>query len=149
MIRKVSFAAIALLSCTAAVAASDNRIRTLAYDPNQIVRILGKAGIQSTIEFAPDERIENVAVGDSSAWQITPNRRASLLFVKPLSAHSRTNMTVVTDRRTYMFDLVAGEKSTTALYALKFSYPNDKPIEPASKPVQQVAVATAAAPPGR
>ena len=52
----------------------------------QIVQILGKAGIQSTIEFAADERIENVAVGDSSAWQITPNRRASLLFVKPLSA---------------------------------------------------------------
>ena len=39
---------------------------------------LGKAGIQSTIEFADDERIENVAVGDSNAWQITPNRRASL-----------------------------------------------------------------------
>ena len=64
---------------------ADNRIRTLAYDPEQIVRILGKPGIQSTIEFAADERIENVAVGDSSAWQITPNRRASLLFVKPLA----------------------------------------------------------------
>jgi type IV secretion system protein VirB9 len=143
MIRMVSFTAFALLSCTAAVAAPDNRIRTLAYDPNQIVRILGKAGIQSTIEFGSDERIENVAVGDSSAWQITPNRRASLLFVKPLSAHSRTNMTVVTDRRTYMFDLVAGEKSSAALYALKFSYPNDKPVEE-PKPAQQIA---AAAPP--
>jgi type IV secretion system protein VirB9 len=140
MIRKVSFAAFALLSCTAAVAASDNRIRTLAYNPDQIVRILGKAGIQSTIEFAPDERIENVAVGDSAAWQITPNRRASLLFVKPLNARSRTNMTVVTDRRTYMFDLVAGEKWSTPVYALKFSYPNDKPVE-ASKAVQQIAAA--------
>ena len=109
MIRKVSFAAFALFSCTGAVAATDNRIRTQAYSADQIVRILGKAGIQSTIEFAPDERIENVAVGDSSAWQITPNRRASLLFVKPLAARSRTNMTVVTDRRTYMFDLVAGD----------------------------------------
>ena len=90
MIRKVSFAALAVLGCTAANAAADNRIRSMAYDPDQIVRILGKAGIQSTIEFGADERIENVAVGDSNAWQITPNRRASLLFVKPLAPHSRT-----------------------------------------------------------
>ena len=147
MIRKVSFAAIALLSCTAAAGASDNRIRTLTYDPNEIVRIVGRAGIQSTIEFASDERIENVAVGDSSAWQITPNRRASLLFVKPLTSHSRTNMTVVTDRRTYMFDLVAGDKSAAALYALKFSYPNAKVAEPVSKPVQQFASSPAATTP--
>lgn len=143
MIRKVSFAAFALLSCTAAVAATeDKRIRTLDYSPNHIVQILGRSGIQSTIEFASDERIENVAVGDSSAWQITPNRRASLLFVKPLVARSRTNMTVVTDRRTYMFDLVAGDKWTTPVYALKFSYPNDKAAE-AERPEQLLPAAVA------
>jgi type IV secretion system protein VirB9 len=138
MIRKLSVAAFAVLVLTSGAQAADNRIRSLAYDPNEIVRILGKPGIQSTIEFAPEERIENVAVGDSSKWQITPNRRASLLFVKPLSARSRTNMTVVTDRRTYMFDLVAGN---TAVYALKFSYPHDKPVE-TPKPAQQVATVT-------
>jgi type IV secretion system protein VirB9 len=141
MIRQFSFAALTILGCTGAAAAADNRIRTLAYDPNEIVRILGKAGIQSTIEFADDERIENVAVGDSAAWQITPNRRASLLFVKPLSAHSRTNMTVVTDHRTYMFDLVAGDKSSAPVYALKFSYPREKAAEAAAKPVQQATAA--------
>ncbi len=36
------------------------------------------------IEFGHGERIENVAVGDSSAWQVTPNKRANLLFLKPL-----------------------------------------------------------------
>ena len=140
MIRKVSLAAFALFACSAAAAATDSRIRSVAYDPEQIVRIVGKSGIQSTIEFAGDEKIENVAVGDSSKWQITPNRRASLLFVKPLAAHSRTNMTVVTDKRTYMFDLVAGEAAASAVYALKFSYPNEKKVE-APKPVQQVAAA--------
>jgi type IV secretion system protein VirB9 len=141
MIRKVSFAAFALLGCTAAVAAPDKRIKMVAYNGDQIVQILGRSGIQSTIEFAADERIENVAVGDSSKWQITPNRRASLLFVKPLAPRSRTNMTVVTDHRTYMFDLVAGDKWTTPLYALKFSYPNEKPPVETAKPAQQVAVA--------
>jgi type IV secretion system protein VirB9 len=141
MIRKVSVAALAVLGCIPTGAAADSRIRSLTYDPDHIVQILGKPGIQSTIEFGDDERIENVAVGDSNAWQITPNHRASLLFVKPLVARSRTNMTVVTDRRTYMFDLVAGDKWTTPVYALKFSYPNDKPAEPAVKPANQPAVA--------
>jgi type IV secretion system protein VirB9 len=147
MIRKVSFTAFALLSCSAAIAApaEDKRIRTQAYSPDHIVQILGRSGIQSTIEFAPDERIENVAVGDSSAWQITPNRRASLLFVKPLTPRSRTNMTVVTDRRTYMFDLVAGDKWTTPVYALKFSYPNEpKRVETGPAPIQQAAAAPVA-----
>jgi type IV secretion system protein VirB9 len=141
MIRKVSFAALALLVSTASMAATDSRIRSVAYDPEQIVRIVGKSGIQSTIEFSGDEKIENVAVGDSSKWQITPNRRASLLFVKPLAAHSRTNMTVVTDKRTYMFDLVAGEASASAVYAMKFSYPNEKKALVAKAAAQQVAAA--------
>ena len=148
MIRKLSlFAAIAVLGCSAANAAADSRIRTLAYAPDKIVQIIGKAGIQSTIQFGPDERIENVAVGDSSKWQITPNHRASMLFVKPLAPRSRTNMTVVTDQRTYMFDLVAGDKWTAPLYALKFSYPNDKPVEPAGKVTQPVVAASSPAGP--
>nr|NUR37779.1 TrbG/VirB9 family P-type conjugative transfer protein [Sphingomonas sp.] len=141
MIRKVSMAAFAVLMFTGTAQAADTRIRTQTYASDQIVRIVGKPGIQSTIEFGSDERIENVAVGDSSKWQITPNRRASLLFVKPLSARSRTNMTVVTDRRTYMFDLVAGDGRTTPMYALKFSYPNEKPAV-AATPALQAAVPT-------
>ena len=124
MIRQTSLVLFTLLGCTAASAA-DNRIRTLRYDPNQIVMVPGKSGIQSTIEFGSDEHIESVAVGNSAAWQVTPNRRASLLFVKPLVASNRTNMTVVTDQRTYMFDLVTGRREAAPIYALKFSYPED------------------------
>lgn len=143
MIRKFSFAALAVLGCTAASAAADNRIRSMAYDPDKIVQVLGRTGIQSTIQFDGDERIQNVAVGDSSKWQVTPNHGATLLFVKPLAPLVRTNMTVVTDRRTYMFDLVAGDRSTTPVYALKFSYPNEKPAASAVRPDQQAQQAAA------
>ena len=148
MIRKVSFAALAVLGCTAASAAGDGRIRSLAYDPDRIVQVLGREGIQSTIQFDGDERIQNVAVGDSSKWQVTPNHGATLLFVKPLAPRVRTNMTVVTDHRTYMFDLVAGDKFSTPLYALKFTYPNEKPAQSAVKPADQP-VTTASAQPER
>lgn len=129
MKRAMCIVVLATLSSTNA-SATDKRIQTLLYDSEQIVQIVGQIGIQSTISFGPDERIENVAVGDSSSWQITPNRRASLLFLKPLLRASRTNMTVVTDRHVYMFDLVAGTKNEAPMYALKFAYPNEEPAVP-------------------
>lgn len=137
MTHKAAFLiALSLLASSAAVGA-DNRIKTVFYDAEEIVGIVGHAGIQSTIQFGVDERIENVAVGDSSAWQVTPNRRGTLLFVKPLSSVSRTNMTVVTDKRTYMFDLRSGGKAGPPLYALKFSYPDLPPatvVPPIAQP---------------
>jgi len=114
MIRKVSFAALAVLGCTTASAAADNRIRSLAYEPDHIVQVVGRMGIQSTIQFDGNERIQNVAIGDSSKWQVTPNHGATLLFVKPLAPRVRTNMTVVTDQRTYFFDLAVAEGYVSA-----------------------------------
>jgi type IV secretion system protein VirB9 len=102
--------------------AKDARIATRFYDAGRIVTVHGHTGIQSTIEFGPDERIENIAVGDSAAWQVTPNKRASLLFVKPMQAPSRSNMTVITNKRTYLFDLIASARAVP-VYALRFTYP--------------------------
>ena len=106
MIRKLLLAGAALTMALPASAA-DRRIATRHFNPDEVIQIDGQAGVQASIAFAEDEHIENVAIGDSASWQITPNKRANLLFVKPLSARARTNMTVITDRRTYFFDLVA------------------------------------------
>jgi type IV secretion system protein VirB9 len=113
--------------------AHDPRIATRFYDPSQIVTVNGRTDIQSTIEFGADERIENIAVGDSATWQVTPNKRASIVFVKPMKAPARTNMTVVTDRRTYLFDLVA-TPARAPLYVMRFTYPAEprKPVTPLS-----------------
>ncbi|MGH6781007.1 MAG: TrbG/VirB9 family P-type conjugative transfer protein, partial [Sphingomonadaceae bacterium] len=70
------------------------------------MQIQAAPGYHVTIEFGSDERIENVAVGDSGAWQVTANRRGDFLFVKPIQAGVTTNMTVVTDVRLYAFELV-------------------------------------------
>jgi len=104
--------------------AADERLVAHLYRADEVVRIEGRPGIQATIMFADDEHVENIAVGDSSTWQITPNKRANLLFIKPLSPRARTNMTVVSDRRTYVFDLVAGP-SAAPLYVLRFAYPDE------------------------
>lgn len=146
MTHKATFLITLSLLASSTAFAADNRVRTLSYDADEIVSIVGYAGIQSTIQFGLDERIENVGVGDSSAWQVTPNRRGSLLFVKPLNPVSRTNMTVVTDKRTYMFDLTTGKKSGPPLYVLKFSYPDLPPVTEAPAEESVVAMESASGP---
>ena len=116
--------ALAMLGASSTALADDARIVEKFYDAGKVVRIEGKTKVQATIQFGEDEHIENVAIGDSQAWQVTPNKRANLLFVKPLAATAATNMTVVTDRHTYLFDLVASA-SAKPLYVLKFTYPEE------------------------
>ena len=125
--------------------AQDNRLVERMYDPAEVVRVEGKAGVQATIRFAEDEHIENVAIGDSEAWQVTPNKRANLLFVKPLAPTAATNMTVVTDRRTYLFDLVASASakpphSASAAFASRAETPmRNSPVRTFSKAQRPVA----------
>jgi type IV secretion system protein VirB9 len=119
---KVAALALAFALAAAPAAARDARLTQRLYNADEVVRIDGRQGVQAAIMFADDEHIENVAVGDAEAWQITPNKRANLLFLKPLAAAARTNMTVVTDRHTYFFDLVASPRAQP-VYALRFTYP--------------------------
>lgn len=134
-----------VLASATVTEARDSRLVSRQYNADEVVRIDGRAGVQASIEFAPEEHIENVAIGDSNSWQITPNKRANLLFVKPLGASARTNMTVVTDRRTYFFDLVASP-SASALYLLRFRYPDEpKPVVAPAGPPMLTATEVAAA----
>ena len=118
-------AALASTALAVPALADDPRLVERLYDPAEVVRIEGKPTVQATIRFGEDEHIENVAIGDSQAWQVTPNKRANLLFVKPLTAKATTNMTVVTDKRTYLFDLIASPAARNPLYVLAFTYPEE------------------------
>ena len=107
--------------------AQDHRIASREYVENNVVDFVGHAGFQSTIEFGEDEKIENIALGESGAWQVTPNRKANLIFLKPVSAHAAaTNMTVVTNRHTYLFYLKTAAKAQP-IFLLRFTYPAPLP----------------------
>lgn len=141
MIRRPMLMAPALALFLAAVPtlAEDPRIQTRIFDEGMVVPIQGRIKVQTTIKFAPDEVIENVAIGDSAAWQVQPNRAQSILFVKPLEPAARTNLTVVTSKRTYLFDLIASPRNAP-LYVLQFRYPD---IERAEEEARLAAAAEA------
>jgi type IV secretion system protein VirB9 len=118
--------------------AADARVRLIDYDPDRVTPIRAAFGYQLMLEFAPNERIENVSIGDAVGWQVTPNRRANILFLKPIDGQA-TNMTVVTDQRRYLFDLRLAPQGSKAqpAYAVRFVYP--APIVAASLPLRDAA----------
>jgi len=102
---------------------ADARIQTIVYDPNQVVQLRVADGYATLVELSPDERVENVVVGNSAAWQVTANRQGDRLAVKPLGGAVSTNMTVVTDVRQYVFLLEPAAAAEATPFLLRFSYP--------------------------
>jgi len=104
--------------------AGDPRIQTVEYSADQVVRIEASPGYQVTLELAPDEHVENVALGNSGAWQVTANRRGDRLFLKLVQFGIVTNMVVVTDVRRYTFELAPlSGPSPDAAWSVRFRYP--------------------------
>lgn len=119
---------------------TDSRIRTLVYNENEVFRLVINVGYQMSIEFAEDELVDLISVGNDYAWQITPIDRR--LFIKPLESNITTNMTVITNKRTYQFEVQSKQmiKSVDSelAYVVRFFYPNKdfdklKPVIESSK----------------
>lgn len=115
---------------------TDSRIRTLVYNPNEVYELKFYYGYQSFIEFADSEEIEMISIGEAFAWRITPSGKR--LFIRPLEIAAHTNMTLITNKRTYHFDIRSDEYSGKAdeelVYTVRFYYPQINqaiPIPPA------------------
>lgn len=104
---------------------TDNRIRSLTYNENEVYRITANFGYMVNIEFAADENIETVSAGDTVSWQFVPTGRR--LFIKPVMNDAQTNLTVITSKRVYTFDLNAKNPEKDArwklTYLVRFTYP--------------------------
>lgn len=104
--------------------ASDRRIRTIVYNDNEIYKFVGHYDYQSVVEFESDEEILTVSMGNSLTWQVVP--AGNRMFIKPVAQDALTNMTVITNKRTYHFELHAEEPSGVndpdLVFVLRFIY---------------------------
>ncbi|MBF8246911.1 MAG: TrbG/VirB9 family P-type conjugative transfer protein [Rickettsia sp.] len=102
----------------------DYRIRQYLYNPNEIFLLVIHHGFQSYIEVEKSEAIQTISLGDSYSWSI--NVLDNRVFIKSLEKYLQTNMTIITNKRIYQFDLVSKEldeyKERDFVYAIKFSY---------------------------
>lgn len=113
--------------------AADQRVKSVAYDANNVVAIVGHYGFVTHIQLGANETVQSVAMGDSLAWEVAPT--GNHLFVKPREPNATTNMSVVTSpgNRVYQFVLTAHESKNGArprpndmFFAVNFRYPEEE-----------------------
>jgi len=111
----------------------DSRIRFVDYQPYNITKIVGTLRSSVQIEFAADEEIAHVALGNSVAWEVAP--AGNILFLKPRENQPVTNISVVTTRRdgstrSYQMELTVRDGTVEAgqntYFYVKYRYPADE-----------------------
>ncbi|MDF1796457.1 MAG: TrbG/VirB9 family P-type conjugative transfer protein [Coxiellaceae bacterium] len=109
----------------------DQRIRWINYSPSNVVLVTAAAFTATQIVFAHNETIENIQSGDIDAWTVNVQKRLpNMLFLKPTMLGSDTNMTVVTNKRSYYFHLISKKltNATKLTYAIHFTNPAKKSV---------------------
>ncbi|MGA2188074.1 MAG: TrbG/VirB9 family P-type conjugative transfer protein [Steroidobacteraceae bacterium] len=115
----------------------DSRVRTIAYDGEQVYRLRGYVGYQIDLEFEAGETFVGLGAGDIEG--LAYFGQDNHLFLKPKAAQVATNLTVLTNRRHYQFDYTVlsqhpGAGDPSVIYVLRFTYPAT-----ASKAAQEAA----------
>ncbi|MFA1676886.1 P-type conjugative transfer protein VirB9 [Rhizobium mongolense] len=105
----------------------DPRVRNLPYSAEQVFLVTGTYGMVTTILFGADEEITQVVAGDTVSWQILTSADRRSLTLKPMERDAPTNLSVVTSKRTYAFDLRVNDSSSmqNQTFKLRFTYPED------------------------
>ena len=105
----------------------DPRVRSLPYSAEQVFVVTGTYGLVTTILFAADEEITQVVAGDTISWQILTSADRGSLTLKPMEKDAPTNLSVVTTKRTYSFDLRVNDSKSmqNQTFKLKFIYPEE------------------------
>lgn len=114
---------------------SDARIKHVTYQENNVIPIHGVALTTTQITFGENEEVLDIEGGDTSAWMVTYHPHTNMVFVKPSSSQSDSNITVITNRHHYYFH-VTNNKSVeknqaSATYAVKILYPEVPKIQSA------------------
>ena len=99
-----------------------------AYAPGAIYELYTNPSFISTVLLEPGETINAIAAGDTSRWMVTETNGESegegrtIVLVKPQTIGLRTNIVLITDRRTYTIE---ASSSAGAAYSaqIAWSYP--------------------------
>lgn len=110
----------------------DSRIKTVVFQPSNVVRIDGMVGIVTHLLLEPGEHYVDHAFGDSAAWWFAEN--GNHVFLKPKAEHASTNLVLITNRRIYNFELRYADMSRRGdkVFDLRFIYPEAKRVANAS-----------------
>lgn len=105
----------------------DNRLATAYYQQDNVTEIFVKPGIFTQIVFEEGEEYEVHALGDE-AWHVASHK--NFLFIKPKAPLGTTNLSIITNKRDYMFKVnYLEDKTAVDMYRVKFIYPEVQSAE--------------------
>jgi type IV secretion system protein VirB9 len=116
---------------------SHARIAEWIYDPNRVFSLNIPVGGHIHLGLEEGERYVNIGAGDTAAIDV--GAEGAQVVIKAKEAVEHTNLTLITDKRVYIFDYTAYQKShhknssTTAfepIYSVHFKYPNQSSVKP-------------------
>lgn len=113
----------------------DPRMRTIAYNPAQVVHLSTAVGTTLSVAFSPDEEVKDVAASDSRDLAVLPAR--NFLFFKAKTALPSQPVIVLTATpsgalRRYVFAVATvaapmpGDAPPEVYYSVQFTYPADE-----------------------
>lgn len=85
---------------------TDSRLIQFIFDADNTYTILTRPGDITNVQLGQDERVQNMAIGDSLRWVV--RRAGTHIFIKPTESNLQTSATIVTDRRIYQLTLRSG-----------------------------------------
>jgi len=104
---------------------SETKFRSYIYNPSEVYGYIGHYYYQGYIEFGKDESIKTITIGNSNAWFVKQLRNR--LFLKPVEDNADTNLTVITNKKVYQFQLMAKDakdnNDENLVFSVKFIYP--------------------------
>ena len=120
---------------------TDSRIKTFVYNPNEIFQVKFMVGYQSIIELQEGEQVELISFGDAGPW--TTRIIGRRLFLKVSDPGVKTNMTIITDRRTYLLEIMSNDEEDEiddrTTYILRFFYPDiNVDVPPTTKRIAHI-----------
>lgn len=103
------------------------------YQPGALFVVYANPQYVSTILLERGERLFNIAAGDTSRWMVTQaegdDQGGTIVLIKPQAANLRTNIVLITDRRTYLVEAIS---QTGPAYSaqIAWSYPRSEQSNP-------------------
>lgn len=109
----------------------DARVTRVPFQEHNVVKLKARTFTNTQILFNPKETVLVVEGGDTAGWMVTFHEHLPyMVFVKPTLFNSNTNMTVVTDKHNYYFQVTSNQSiendSVNPIYALQFTYPEEE-----------------------
>lgn len=123
------------------VSPHDNRIHLFTYNPDDVYAINTHIGKAALIQLENGEHLDEesgaVGMGDGESWSLVA--RSNNIIFKPIKEQPETNIILVSNRRTYAFEL-HNNPMLPPTYIARFAYPEEKNTQEQQSKVKPAAM---------